>query len=72
MWDERAPRVPTAERTFGRRSSTPLFTGDDDTTRWTTTDSRRLANAMAAVLELDADTFGGKCWRIGGATDMRD
>eukprot|EP00965_Chrysotila_dentata_P258064 6213086-Pleurochrysis_carterae.AAC.2 len=25
---------------------------------------------MAAVIGLDPEGFGGKCWRIGGATDL--
>eukprot|EP00965_Chrysotila_dentata_P119898 3964916-Pleurochrysis_carterae.AAC.1 len=70
MWDERAPRVPVEERTFGRVSCTPLFTGPDGVTPWTTGDSRRVAKAMATVIGLDPESFGGKCWRIGGATDL--
>eukprot|EP00965_Chrysotila_dentata_P067190 2223961-Pleurochrysis_carterae.AAC.1 len=71
MWDERAPRVPVEERTFGRESRTPLFTGPDGVTPWTTGDSRRVAKAMATVIGLDPENFGGKCWRIGGgATDL--
>eukprot|EP00965_Chrysotila_dentata_P256072 6212424-Pleurochrysis_carterae.AAC.1 len=70
MWDERAPQVPVAERTFGRESRTPLFTGPDGITPWTTGDSRRVAKAMATVIGLDPESFGGKCWRIGGATDL--
>eukprot|EP00965_Chrysotila_dentata_P097601 3225749-Pleurochrysis_carterae.AAC.1 len=27
---------------------------------------------MAAACGLDPSEFGGKCWRIGGATDLRD
>eukprot|EP00965_Chrysotila_dentata_P144045 4758378-Pleurochrysis_carterae.AAC.1 len=27
---------------------------------------------MAAAVGLDPPEFGGKCWRIGGATDLRD
>eukprot|EP00965_Chrysotila_dentata_P063040 2088203-Pleurochrysis_carterae.AAC.1 len=27
---------------------------------------------MAAACGLDPDKFGGKCWRIGGATDLCD
>eukprot|EP00965_Chrysotila_dentata_P026836 890793-Pleurochrysis_carterae.AAC.1 len=27
---------------------------------------------MAAAVGLEPADFGGKCWRIGGATDLRD
>eukprot|EP00965_Chrysotila_dentata_P149404 4934204-Pleurochrysis_carterae.AAC.1 len=27
---------------------------------------------MAEACGLNPDEFGGKCWRIGGATDLRD
>eukprot|EP00965_Chrysotila_dentata_P153437 5071934-Pleurochrysis_carterae.AAC.2 len=72
MWDERAPSVPVAERTFGMPSATPLFVGADGVSPWSSTDSRRVVKAMAAAAGLDPEDFGGKGWRIGGATDMRD
>eukprot|EP00965_Chrysotila_dentata_P099340 3284318-Pleurochrysis_carterae.AAC.1 len=42
------------------------------TRAWDTEDSRALAKRYAALIGLDADVFGGKCWRIGGATDLRE
>eukprot|EP00965_Chrysotila_dentata_P213426 6187616-Pleurochrysis_carterae.AAC.1 len=71
-WHERADGVPVAERTFGTRSSTPLFVGSDGVLPWSSADSRRLAQAMASEAGLDPNEFGGKAWRIGGATDLRD
>eukprot|EP00965_Chrysotila_dentata_P044371 1474932-Pleurochrysis_carterae.AAC.1 len=41
MWDERAPAVPVAERTFGKPSCTPLFVGADGVSPWSSVDSRR-------------------------------
>ena len=39
---------------------------------WDTDETRRLACRMAAALGLDPTEFGGKTFRIGGATDWRD
>eukprot|EP00965_Chrysotila_dentata_P135557 4481384-Pleurochrysis_carterae.AAC.1 len=73
MWDERAPSVPPSkERTFGRPSRSPLFVGADGVSRWSSADSRRMVKAMAAAAQLDPGEFGGKGWRLWGATDMRD
>eukprot|EP00965_Chrysotila_dentata_P260856 6214055-Pleurochrysis_carterae.AAC.2 len=71
-WEERQYKVPLTERTFGRRSNTPLFTKDGGARAWNSDDSRALAKQYAEILDLDASDFGGKCWRIGGATDLRD
>eukprot|EP00965_Chrysotila_dentata_P146539 4838714-Pleurochrysis_carterae.AAC.1 len=49
MWDERAPLVPQAERTFGKPSRWPLFVGPDGVSPWSSTDSRRVVKAMAAA-----------------------
>ena len=38
---------------------------------WTTADTRRLARKYAAKLGLEANLFGAKSFRIGGATDYR-
>eukprot|EP00965_Chrysotila_dentata_P108757 3592924-Pleurochrysis_carterae.AAC.2 len=45
---------------------------DDGAAAWTTATSQRLAPHMAAACGLDPDEFGGKCWRIGGATNLRN
>eukprot|EP00965_Chrysotila_dentata_P152581 5042221-Pleurochrysis_carterae.AAC.1 len=39
---------------------------------WDSSDSRALAKRYATLIGLDANDFGGKCWRIGGATNLRD
>ena len=39
---------------------------------WDTDDTRALAASMARALGLDSSEFGGKSFRIGGATDMRE
>eukprot|EP00965_Chrysotila_dentata_P146711 4844813-Pleurochrysis_carterae.AAC.2 len=64
--------VPVLERTPGRPSSTPFFTDDDGVSAWSTGTSRRLAQRMTQACGEDPGALGGKCWRIGGATDLRD
>eukprot|EP00965_Chrysotila_dentata_P172406 5689211-Pleurochrysis_carterae.AAC.1 len=72
-WMEREHAVAVEERTFGKRSDTPFFTAEVGLTPWTTRHSRALAKAMgSAASGLDPAEFGGKCWRIGGATDAAD
>eukprot|EP00965_Chrysotila_dentata_P088612 2926329-Pleurochrysis_carterae.AAC.1 len=71
-WGERMHRVPVEDRTSGRPSRVPLFTVEGGTRPWSSADSRALAKRYAALLGLEAGDFGGKCWRIGGATDLRD
>ena len=39
---------------------------------WSTDDTRALAQKMAIALEEDPSEYGGKSFRIGGATDWRD
>ena len=39
---------------------------------WTTDDTRRLAREYGAILGMKPAEIGGKAFRIGGATDMRD
>ena len=46
---------------FGRRGNV-----------WNTDDTRELARRFAIALGLDPSEFGGKSFRIGGATDWRD
>eukprot|EP00965_Chrysotila_dentata_P108223 3574654-Pleurochrysis_carterae.AAC.2 len=63
-WEERRHRVPQEERTHGQPSR--------GSRAWNSADSRALAKRYAALLGLEVSDFGGKCWRIGGATDLRD
>lgn len=39
---------------------------------WNTDDTRELARRFASTLQLDPSEYGGKSFRIGGATDWRD
>eukprot|EP00965_Chrysotila_dentata_P035686 1187567-Pleurochrysis_carterae.AAC.1 len=71
-WMERQHKVEEADRTFGQPSRAPLFTMEGGTRAWDSEDSRALAKRYAALLGLDVDSFRGKCWRIGRATDLRD
>ena len=53
------------------RANAPLFLTDEGKP-YTTNDVRALARRMAAVLEIPVEAVGGKTFRIGGATDLRD
>ena len=46
----------------------PFFTGRDGKV-FTTTVARELAQRLAAACGMEPELFGGKSWRIGGATD---
>lgn len=48
----------------------PLFLNERGEV-WRTCDSRQLAEEMGSALGIPAVELGGKCWRIGGATDLR-
>ena len=54
----------------GPEALLPLFTGTRGR-HWTTADSRRLAQRLAALLGLERELYGAKSFRIGGATDYR-
>ena len=70
-WERCVSRVPEAERTYGRPSTTPFFRGRGGAV-WTTHDTRRLAQDMAKALEDPQwEEYGGKAFRIAGATDLR-
>ena len=67
----RLGRMPPARgRVQGPGALLPLFVGPKGKP-WCTSDTRRLARSMASTLGLDADLFGAKSFRIGGATDYR-
>jgi len=68
----RLKRMPPARgRVQGPEASLPLFVGPKGKP-WNTADSRRLARRIAASLDgLDETLYGGKAFRIGGATDYR-
>ena len=67
----RTGRMPPARgRVTGPEAILPLFVGPKGKP-WCTTDTRRLARRIAAWLDLDEDLYGGKAFRIGGATDYR-
>ena len=62
---------PHVGRATGALALHPFFTGPKGLP-WTTDDTRRLAAGMATALGLHPSEFGGKSFRIGGATDWRD
>jgi hypothetical protein len=67
-WIERSAEVPSH-----RRGEAPLFVSrEDGVSPWTTDDTRRLAREYGAILGMKPTEIGGKAFRIGGATDMRD
>lgn len=54
-------------------ASTPLFTGPDGVSPWTTDDdTRSLARELGELVGINRDHLGGKAFRIGGATDLRE
>ena len=56
------------------RHEAPLFTSSEggSLAAWTTDDSRRLARDFGRMVNIAAIDIGGKAFRVGGATDMRD
>ena len=60
--DARARRADSRE---------PFFLGRSGLS-WCTTDTQQLVCRMAVALGLDPKQFGGKSFRVGGATDIRD
>ena len=70
-WRAREHSVDVGQRTFGQPSETPFFT-DAKGNAWTTRDSQQLARDIAGALGMQPDDFGGKAFRIGGATELRD
>ena len=67
-WSARAAEVPPY-----LHGDVPLFVSRiDGVSVWTTEDTRRLAREYAQLAGIDPAIIGGKAFRIGGATDMRD
>jgi hypothetical protein len=65
-------RPPDSGRTLDPSlAPRPFFTGRERGP-WDTEDTRLLARRFATALGLDPSEFGGKSFRIGGATDWRD
>lgn len=71
LWDQRMEGLNAAQRRTLAASRQPLFIGANGRS-WSTTDSRELAQDMATRLGERATDFGGKAFRIAGATDLRD
>ena len=53
------------------RANTPLFVTPTGVP-WRTDDVRALAQRVAALVGIPPSAVGAKCFRIGGATDLRD
>ena len=66
-WRMRAAEVPPDQF-----ESAPFFTSRDGRSPWTTQDSKDLARSIALKVGIDPSLTGGKSFRIGGATDMRE
>ena len=66
-WRMRAAEVPPDQF-----DSAPFFTSRDSRSPWTTQDSKDLARSVALKVGIDPSLTGGKSFRIGGATDMRE
>ena len=64
---------PAVGRQRGPLANRPLFTSyRRGRPVWNTNDTRALAQRMAIALGEDPSEYGGKSFRIGGATDWRD
>jgi hypothetical protein len=64
---------PSIGRQHGPLADRPLFTSSRrGRPVWNTNDTRALAQRMAIFLGENPSEFGGKSFRIGGATDWRD
>ena len=62
---------PANGRASGALAARPFFIGRGGGV-WNTNDTRTLAQCMAVALGLEPSEFGGKSFRIGGATDWRN
>ena len=69
-------RTPVTGRVSGAAALRPMFTRRwpasprAKSNEWRTADTNKLAKEMAAALGQDESEFGGKSFRIGGATDI--
>ena len=59
------------ERAYRGGSSTPFFVSDGGGS-WCTKDTQDLAVELGGMLGFAASEVGGKAFRIGGATDLRE
>ena len=66
-WRKRAAEVAPCDY-----AKAPFFTSSDNKSPWTTEDTRTLARSLGKLAGFDPKDFGGKSFRIGGATDMRE
>jgi len=73
-WRLTAGTAPPAKgRAHGALALRPFFTSSRrGSPVWSTDDTRALAQKMAIALEEDPSEYGGKSFRIGGATDWRE
>ena len=64
---------PVTGRVRGALANKPFFIASwrAGSPVWNTDDTRALATDIATTLQLDPREFGGKSFRIGGATDWR-
>ena len=70
IWARLGRMPPSTGHVDGPEGLLPLFVGARGKP-WTTGDTRKLAQRFALTLQLDPQNFGGKSFRIGGATDYR-
>ena len=71
VWRETEGRIPPSERVYHGGSETAFFRNEAGEV-WSTRDSQQLAKEIAAWAGLPPDECGGKAFRIGGATDLRE
>lgn len=71
LWMERRGRVTAGERAYRGGSVTPFFVSEGGGP-WCTRDTQDLAVELGSRLGFAASEVGGKAFRIGGATDLRE
>ena len=71
LWEATMHTVALAERQY-RGGCARAFFINEKGEPWCTRDSQHLAQKIGACVGFDPNEVGGKAFRIGGATDMRD
>ena len=72
LWRARRSELTPGECSYRAPCRAPLFTTEDGVRPWCTADTRALAREFGRLLGIPEEDTGGKAFRQGGATDMRE
>ena len=72
LWTVEKGQIATVVCLFSTSCIQPPRSTDNTKDLFVRDDTRELARSFAAALSLPTSEFGGKSFRIGGATDWRD